>query len=35
MAKCDAAHRDYDRVANGDVQRGDLPDYMHARGKVA
>ena len=33
--KCDKLHADYDRLANGSVQAGELPDWMHVRGRVA
>lgn len=35
MATCDSAHGQYDRIANGAVQVGTLPDWMRIRGKVA
>ncbi|MGQ0797842.1 MAG: hypothetical protein ACT4OI_08295 [Methanobacteriota archaeon] len=34
MKKCDGVHREYDRIANRDVQIGVLPPHMHVRGKV-
>ena len=34
MATCDAAHRDYDRFANKEVQSGELPGWMNIKGKV-
>lgn len=35
MATCDEVHRAYDGLANGAVQVGELPSWMHVRGKVA
>ena len=35
MASCDEFHRQYDRIANKDIQIGELPDHMHVRGRVA
>lgn len=35
MRHCDQVHRDYDRLANKDVNVGELPTWMHIKGKVA
>ncbi|MFQ5918870.1 MAG: hypothetical protein ACE5I4_02335 [Thermoplasmata archaeon] len=35
MADCGAVHRDYDGLANGDVQVGELPPWTHVEGPVA
>lgn len=35
MVACEALHRDYDGLANGDVQVGELPSWTHVRGPVA
>ncbi len=34
MASCEALHRQYDAIANGPVQVGNLPDWMHVRGRT-
>jgi hypothetical protein len=34
MAHCDDFHKEFDRFANGTVQVGELPTWMHVRGKV-
>ena len=33
--KCAEFHRQYNRHANGDVQVGELPPWMHVQGRVA
>ena len=35
MARCDAFHREFDRFATGGVETGELPTWLHVRGKVA
>ena len=35
MANCDATHKQYDRLANGAVQVGELPPSTRVKGKVA
>ena len=35
MAICDDVHREYDRIANGQVLFGELPPWTHVRGRVA
>lgn len=35
MANCDVIHKEYDRLANGEVQVGELPPWMSIKGKVA
>lgn len=35
MKPCEEVHRTYDRLANGEVQVGELPSWMHVQGKVA
>ena len=35
MPKCDTFHKEYDRLANGPVQVGELPAWSHVKGKVA
>ncbi|HKV90818.1 MAG TPA: hypothetical protein VJQ43_06465 [Thermoplasmata archaeon] len=35
MANCEAAHAEYDRLANGALQVGTLPKWMRVQGKVA
>lgn len=35
MVSCDEVHRAYDAIANGPVQVGELPDWLHVRGRVA
>jgi hypothetical protein len=35
MASCDAAHREFDRLANGEIQAGTLPERLHVQGRVA
>ncbi|MFI5415586.1 MAG: hypothetical protein ACHQ16_08085 [Candidatus Lutacidiplasmatales archaeon] len=34
MARCDEVHAEFDRHANGDVQAGELPSWLHVRGRV-
>lgn len=34
-AKCAAIHAEYDRLANGPLQLGELPAWMNVRGRVA
>ena len=34
MVSCEALHRQYDSIANGPVQVGELPDWMNLRGRV-
>src|SRR3989304_7546568 len=34
MGSCAALHRQYDAIANGPVQVGELPDWMNLRGRV-
>ena len=35
MPTCDEIHAEFDRYANGDVQAGVLPPWMHVSGRVA
>src|SRR3989475_10370931 len=35
MPSCDEFHRANDRIANGEVQAGKLPPFMHVEGRVA
>jgi len=35
MALCDAAHQEFDELANGDLQVGTLPPWTRVHGKVA
>jgi hypothetical protein len=35
MPECEEVHRAYDGLANGDVQVGKLPPWMHVQGNVA
>lgn len=35
MLPCEEVHRTYNRLANGEVQAGQLPRWMHVRGQVA
>lgn len=35
MATCEDIHKQYDRFANGPVQAGELPPWMHVHGRVA
>lgn len=35
MGRCDALHKDYDRLANAGVNVGELPRWMRVQGKVA
>jgi hypothetical protein len=35
MRSCEKLHREYDQHANGKVQTGSLPDWMHVSGDVA
>jgi hypothetical protein len=32
---CTDIHKQYDKFANGTVQVGELPEWMHIKGKVA
>src|SRR3989454_11305198 len=35
VPSCDVFHKAYDRIANGEIQAGKLPPYMHVEGRVA
>ena len=35
MALCDEVHREYDALANGSVQIGELPPWTHVHGRMA
>lgn len=35
MTCCGDVHKEYDKFANGPVQVGELPEWMHIKGKVA
>ncbi len=35
MAACEEVHRMYDELAHDEVQAGELPAWMHVRGRVA
>ena len=35
MLSCNEFHKTNDRIANGEVQTGKLPPYMHVEGRVA
>lgn len=35
MPLCDGAHRQFDSIANGEVQNGTLPSWTRVQGKVA
>jgi hypothetical protein len=35
MTCCSDVHKQFDKFANGKVQAGELPNWMHVSGKVA
>ncbi len=35
LRSCDRFHSEFDRLANGEVQIGQLPAWMHVNGRVA
>ena len=35
MAPCSEAHKEFDSLANGDIQSGTPPSWLHVQGKVA
>ena len=34
MKRCTDLHKEYDKLANGEVHTGELPAWMHVNGKV-